>query len=290
VALADARLSPRSARRFAKFRRWTQPLFDLLDWIAVADEKEMGRWRALGLEAGKLRITGSIKFDHETQPGTSMTASLREVLRAAGLDREFPLFVAGSTHSGEELLLCETLPALRKKSPGLRLVLVPRHVERAGSLLRELSHLNFKIAKRSEILVSAVASPAPEQAPDILLVDTTGELRDWYALATVIFVGKSLCGRGGQNPVEAVLAGKPVVFGPHMDNFQSVVEGLLRARGAVCVANARELESAVGDLLTDAGLRDLMSQNAINVIRPHQGASARTAQLVLDTPASISPP
>jgi 3-deoxy-D-manno-octulosonic-acid transferase len=147
----------------------------------------------------------------------------------------------------------------------------------------ELKPLGFQIVRRSQIGASTEAASA-----DILIVDTTGELRDWYALGTVIFVGKSLTGIGGQNPVEPALTGKPVIFGPHMENFQTVVEQLLRSDGALQVADEVALLNAVDDLLGDAGRCSRVAQNAAKAVKDHQGATRKTAELLLQK-AELSP-
>ena len=116
----------------------------------------------------------------------------------------------------------------------------------------------------------------PSEPPDLLLVDTTGELRDWYACATVVFMGKSLCAKGGQNPAEPVAAGAPVVFGPHMQNFSTLSRQFLRHRGAVEVADADSLCAAVDRLLGDPELRSTTAANAQKCLEVHQGATTRT--------------
>jgi 3-deoxy-D-manno-octulosonic-acid transferase len=116
---------------------------------------------------------------------------------------------------------------------------------------------------------------------DILVLDTTGELKDWYSLATLAFVGKSLSSHGGQNPVEPALAGKPVVFGPHMENFESVVRLLLQAEGAVQVASSADLEAEVTTLLGAPERRRALGQNAIRSLAAHQGATLRTVAAIL---------
>jgi 3-deoxy-D-manno-octulosonic-acid transferase len=284
VVLANARLSPRSARRFARFQSWTSPFFNLLEWIAVPDAEDIPRWQSIGVEPGKLRLTGSIKFDQAAPMRAPLTERLRTLLGHAGIPDDSPLLVAGSTHAGEEMLIARLLPEWRKTQPGLHVVLVPRHVERTESILEELAPLGLSIQRRSRLLAETPPPSHHASPPDILLVDTTGELRDWYTLATLIFVGKSLTGGGGQNPVEAALAGKPVLFGPLMENFETAVAQLLAAEGAQQVADASALQAAVESLLRDPAGCERMSRNAQRAMEGHQGASARTAQLVLDTP------
>jgi 3-deoxy-D-manno-octulosonic-acid transferase len=146
--------------------------------------------------------------------------------------------------------------------------LVPRHFERGPEVVSQLEKSGLRVAVRTR--------QVPGEVPDLLLVDTTGELRDWYARATVVFVGKSLCARGGQNPAEPVAAGVPVIFGPHMQNFSTLSQQFLRHRGAVEVADAGSLTVAVERLLADPALRADMAANARKCLEAHQGATART--------------
>jgi 3-deoxy-D-manno-octulosonic-acid transferase len=115
-----------------------------------------------------------------------------------------------------------------------------------------------------------------------LLLDSTGELRNWYGLATVVFVGKSLTAHGGQNPAEAIAAGKPVVFGPHMENFAALAKALLAQRGAIQIGSTGGLQQTVVDLLRNSALREELSKNAQTVLNAHRGATARSARLIAD--------
>ncbi len=274
--LANARLSPRSAARFKRFKRWVCPIFSLFEWIGAPDSEAVGLWSEMVVPSSKIRMTGNIKFDQVASTAGARTARFQHLLRAAGISPEMPLLIAGSTHAGEELILARLLREWRVTHQNLKLILVPRHTERSKELLREISGLGFRVTLRSELDQAGFAGKA-----DILIVDTTGELRDWYALATAIFVGKSLTGVGGQNPIEPALAGKPVVFGMHMENFQGVVDELLRAAGAVQISDERELFSAIENLLSDPTRRNAIAQNAILAVERHQGATRKTAELIL---------
>ncbi len=273
LLLANARLSARSAAGFAKWRKWTAPFFGLLDWVGLPEAVDRERWITAGASSESLEITGSIKFDQDTAATTEPNRALEALLLATGMPAGTPLLVAGSTHDGEETLLAELLLKWRKAHPTLRLLLAPRHVERVPALVRELKPLGLRLLRRTEL---------PVQADwDILLLDTTGELKDWYSLATLAVVGKSLTAHGGQNPVEPALAGKAVVFGPHMENFESVVRLLLQADGAVQVDSPANLEAHISMLLSAPERRAALGQNAIRSLSGHQGATRRTAAAIL---------
>lgn len=277
VSLVNARLSPRSERRFRRFRGWTGPVFRLLERVCVPDVADIARWENLGVERSRIDCTGSIKFDQANAPLTRET-EFRALLASLGVTERTPVIVGGSTWEPEELVLTRLLPALRDRHPGAFLILVPRHIERTADILRQLAPLGLKVVRRSQL-----PQPQPTDA-DILLVDATGELREWFAFATVVFIGKSLPGIaqvGGQNPAEPALLGKPVVFGPHMENFDVLVAQLLSGNGAVQFAQTDELEGVLSCLLDAAPRRQALAEGAQTVLAKHIGATAATARKLL---------
>jgi 3-deoxy-D-manno-octulosonic-acid transferase len=265
------RLSPRSEGRFRRFRAITGPIFRLVDVLAAPEPEDIARWTSLGVREDRIRITGNPKFDQSAGAG-NRTAEFRAFLEQCGVRDDAPIFLAGSTFAGEERIVAEVFRELRTEFPDLFLILVPRHAERTEAVMADLRPLGLRIARRSA---------APESGADALIVDTTGELRDWYSLATVVFMGKSLTSTGGQNPVEAVMAGKPVVFGPHMENFQPMVSRWLAADAAIEVGDAAELRKQVAVLLSDAGRRAELASRARKIASAHEGATLRTARAVM---------
>jgi len=273
LVLVNARLSPRSERRYRRFRFFVAPIFGLLDLVCVPEEEDIERWTALGVPPDRIQVTGSIKFDPDVQPESQAVAtSLRDVLPALSLD-SLVLF-GGSTHRGEEKMLAGIFLRLRQQFPSLRLFIAPRHVERLQEIRAELGAFPMRVALASESLQGRDADA------DCILLDTTGELQRWYGIATVVFVGKSLTAHGGQNPVEPILAGKPVVFGSRMENFTTLARRLVSNDGAIQVADTDSLEGAVADLLRDGDARKRLVQNARAALSDHQGATARAAALV----------
>jgi 3-deoxy-D-manno-octulosonic-acid transferase len=154
------------------------------------------------------------------------------------------------------------------------LFIAPRHVERLQEICADLGVFPLRVALASESLQGRGADA------DCILLDATGELQRWYGIATVVFVGKSFTAHGGQNPVEPILAGKPVVFGSHMENFAALARSLVSNKGAIQVADTDSLEGAVADLLRDGDARKRLVQNARAALSDHQGATARAAALV----------
>ena len=155
------------------------------------------------------------------------------------------------------------------------MLIAPRHVERIPTILKNLASSNAEIVLRSAL---------PSSTPwEVAILDTTGELRDWYFFATVAFVGKSLTAKGGQNPVEPALAGAPVVFGPHMENFQSVATLLLEGGGALQARSGAHLTEIVDELLSDSEARQRLGANAKSLLVKHHGSAKRTACLVFES-------
>jgi 3-deoxy-D-manno-octulosonic-acid transferase len=275
LALVNARLSPHSERRYRQFRFFIAPTFRLLDLVCVPEKEDAGRWAALGVSRDRIRVTGSVKYD---PAGLDQVAEIQETAQPAPLnhlDPERPVLFGGSTHRGEEEILATVFLRLRQQFPSLRLFIAPRHVERLREIRAQLDALGLRVALASEVHAGRESND-----PDCRLLDTTGELQRWYGIATVVFMGKSLTAHGGQNPVEAILAGKPVVFGPHMENFATLAKALVSKKGAIQVRDIDSLELAIAELLRDSDARQRLVQSAHEVLSEHQGATMRAAMLI----------
>ena len=272
LALVNARLSSRSERRYRQFRFLVAPMFRLLDLVCVPDRGDVERWMALSVPRNRMHVTGSIKFDPDVQPqSVPVAASLWD---ASVKTTERLVLLGGSTHQGEEEILAKVFLRLREQFPSLRLFIAPRHVERLQEIRAQLGALPLRVTLASETLTRGATDA------DCMLLDTTGELQRWYGIATVVFVGKSLAAHGGQNPVEPIFAGKPVVFGPHMENFATLAKTLVSKSAAMQVSDTEALERAVVELLRDGEARQRLVQNARAALSEHEGATARTAKLV----------
>ena len=273
LALVNARLSRRSEARFQRFRSLITPTFRCLDAICVQEPEDIQRWIELGVSRERIHHVGSIKYDPadvRLNPDLPL-----EILNRFGIERDRPILFGGSTHAGEEEILAEIFQRLRADFPVFTLIVAPRHVERAADIHGRLERLGLRVALRSE------AGSTPLSAPDCLLLDTTGELQHWYAVATIVFVGKSLTARGGQNPVEPILAGKPVLFGPHMENFSALADALVTNNAAVQVRDPNSLQQQIAWLLRDREAALRLVANAQSVLARHKGATARTAAIVM---------
>jgi len=272
LALVNARLSPRSERRYLRVRFLVAPMFRLLDLVCVPELRDVERWTALGIPRNRIDVTGSIKFDPEVQAhSVPIAAPLWEA--SADTMPRLVLF-GGSTHRGEEEVLARVFLRLRQQFPSLRLFIAPRHVERLREIRAQLDALPLRVRLASENIGDGTADA------DCMLLDTTGELQRWYSIATVVFMGKSLTAHGGQNPVEAILSGKPVVFGPHMENFTTLAKTLVSNNAALQVNDSDSLERTIAELLRDSETRERLVANAHAVLSGHKGGTTRTAELV----------
>jgi 3-deoxy-D-manno-octulosonic-acid transferase len=271
VVLANARLSPRSERRFRRFKVFVGPIFRQLNLVCVPTIEDAERWKSLGAAASRIHAVGNIKYDLSNQPILSNAAQQR--FRETGINATRPILLGGSTHRGEEQILVDVFCALRPEFPNLFLILAPRHVERTNEIEAEMR-------KRDLRSIRLTAAGSRTQEVDCLLIDTTGELPGWYTIATIVFIGKSLTAHGGQNPVEAISAGKPVILGPHMENFASLAKQLIVGGGALSVQNSQELIQSSRRLLSSAAEREKLVNNALRIIQPHREAAARTAVFI----------
>lgn len=276
--LVNARLSDRSYPRYKKFGLLFRDLFGAFDAVGAQNEADAAKLRDIGCRQDAVSVVGNLKFDAailEGRPGVDVPALLAQL----GVPADAPILVAGSTHAGEEDILAEQFLRLRARFPDLFLILVPRHFERARDVSQDLAKRGVKYMYRSEIFPDTRRAPGELQC---LLVNTTGELRYFYEHATVVFVGKSLTAKGGQNPIEPAALGKPVVFGPNMQNFADVVRIFLAQQGAVQVGNAAELEETLAALLADPARRAKLGADAQRIVRENQGAVERTVDMIVD--------
>jgi 3-deoxy-D-manno-octulosonic-acid transferase len=274
--LVNARISDKS---FPRYRRWGavfRGLFGSLSRVCCPTEIDAERLRKLGCRPDAVHVVGNLKFDTATGGGPQLDA--RALLDQFGVPADAPVLLGGSTHDGEEAVLAEIWSRLRPKFPNLFLIVVPRHHERAREAGRAVRAQGLNIAYRSE-LDTGRRSDGPI---DCLVVNTTGELKAFYAVATVVFVGRTLTARGGQNPIEPATLGKAVVFGPNMQNFRGIVPEFLAANAARQVKSARELGHVIEELLADPVRRAELGANARRVVERNAGAIARTVEIIAE--------
>ncbi len=275
--LVNARLSDRSFRGYNRFGFLFRPLFASFAGVGCQNEADAEKLRRLGCRPEKIHLVGNMKFD-AAKLDERRVVDVRRLLRQLGTPEGARLLVCGSTHAGEEAVLAEVFLRLRQRFPDLYLVVVPRHFERGKEVGRELSARGIKFAYRSELSVNTKFKP---NDVDCLLVNTTGELKYFYEHAAVIFVGKSLKAEGGQNPIEPGALGKPMVFGPNMQNFETVAQSFVTRNAAMQVRDEKELEEAIASVLADPMKAEQMGRNALEVVKENSGAIERTVDMIV---------
>ena len=281
VVLANARLSPRSERRYRRLRGLVAPVFGLLDRVLVQDAADTERWAGLGVPRERILLTGSVKYDGTHAGSDDRAAQFRALLGGLWGEGERPLILAASTHGGEEEALVRALLPVLQAFPEARLALAPRHAERRGEVREALVRAGCRVALRSALPEPAGADGAPDaDAAAVLVIDSTGELRDWQSLASLVIIGKSFLTRGGQNPAEAIAAGVPVVCGPHMENFEALMTMLQRAEAVEQVADLGALAAAVDRILRDPGPARAAAARGRAALESHRGAAARSVAAV----------
>jgi len=267
VAMINARLSSRSEKRYQKFRRWVQPLFRKISLVAVQGEEDIARFAALGIERERIHLTGSIKFD----PASDRLRMLRPEFAALldPLHGARKIVLAASTHDGEEVLIGKAV-----RAAGAFFICVPRHAERREQVKADLEKAGFEVVLRGR------PHHPRDAANTCLVIDSTGELKDWTTHADLVVIGKSFLAHGGQNPCEAIMAGKITIFGPHMENFEPLATSLVSQNAAVRVNDMTLLSEAIARLLTSPSTIASMSENALRVIHQHEHATERTMRLL----------
>ncbi len=276
VFLVNARISQNSFRGYKRWHRLFRPIFRSFAGVGCQNEADAQRLRDIGVRPDAVHVVGNLKFDAARLNERRML-DVPFMLKQLALPDGAPILVAGSTHDGEEKILGEIFQRLRKRLPELFLIVVPRHAERGKQAAADLQACGLKVMYRSEI------TPALQRAPgevDVLLVNTTGELRYFYEAAAVVFVGKSLTAEGGQNPIEPGALGKPIVFGPNMQNFDAITRLLVSRDAAWQVRDAAELESALAELLSKPARAAELGRNALGVINENLGSVERTVEMI----------
>jgi 3-deoxy-D-manno-octulosonic-acid transferase len=277
IFLTNARLSNRSYPRYKRFGWLFRRLFASFEGVGCQNEEDAQRLRAVGCRESKVQVVGNLKFDVAKLP-ERRHLDVRGLLQQIGVPADALIVVAGSTHDGEEVMLAEMAARLRKTIPRLFLIIVPRHQERTRNITQQFRARSLRSISRTEIIPATRLRPGEV---DCLLVNTTGELMFFYEYAQVVFIGKSLTAMGGQNPIEPAALGKPVIFGPHMQNFQDIARILLKHQAAVQVKDAAELERVLGELLADPARRTELSRQALEAVAENHGAIERTVEMIL---------
>jgi 3-deoxy-D-manno-octulosonic-acid transferase len=280
--IANGRLSDRSFRRYRLVRGALRSVLADVRVFAMRSDEDARRIIALGAAPERVVVTGNLKNDAPADPAGA--ADLWR--RLLGLPAGQRVWIAGSTHRGEEEAVLDAHAAAAAGHPGLALVLAPRHPERVGEVVALIEARGLAAVRRSALpgprsrSHTASGTGPLRSKPDVIVIDTVGELAQMYALADAVFVGGSLVPRGGHNVLEPALRAKPVLVGPHTDNFREAAGLLVAAGGAVIVHDGVSLGVELRRLLADAGLAARRGEAAFEALAAHHGAVRQTLDLV----------
>ncbi|MDD9301052.1 MAG: 3-deoxy-D-manno-octulosonic acid transferase [Desulfobacter sp.] len=271
VVLINARLSPRSLKGYQKLGRFSSLFFSGLSHVMAQTAKDAQGFEQLGVRAQNLSVTGNIKFD---QPCIPMDRQERIRLnQRLGIGVSQRVWLAGSTHKGEEKMVVEAFVRAREICPDLFLIIAPRNPDRCQKLMADLPAAGGKPALFSD-------DKDKKQTADILFIDTLGELSRAYAVCEFAFIGGSLVAKGGHNPLEPAMFGKPILFGPHMTDFQEVESLLVAAGGGARVNQSNDLARKVMALLEDPALANAMAEASQRVFAENSGALDRIIEIL----------
>ncbi|MFL2555867.1 MAG: lipid IV(A) 3-deoxy-D-manno-octulosonic acid transferase [Gammaproteobacteria bacterium] len=269
ILIVNGRLSQKSTRRYKLASKLTATTLQLVGAIAAQTRADAERFITLGANEKNISITGNLKFD--IQVPQSIMEKAEPLRHYFSINRS--IWIAASTHEGEEKIILEAHRKILNKHPNAILILAPRHPERVARIIPLCKKANFKYIKRTE------EKPFTDEN-NIFLLDTLGELNLFYAASQVAFVGGSLVRNGGQNMLEPASLNLPVITGPNTHNFSEISELLLQ-KGALLIAqNEKELSDKVIDLLSDANLRNNMGERGEAVIEANRGSSIKTFELI----------
>ncbi|MDP3921578.1 MAG: 3-deoxy-D-manno-octulosonic acid transferase [Candidatus Omnitrophota bacterium] len=269
VGIINARMSARSARRYMRFGRVFRPLMSKLDFVLAQSESDAAKFIALGVDSDRVQVLGNMKYDNSAAKDSFSPDRRRCVKKADwGFPENALVLMGGSTHPGEEELMCKVFKGCKESHPNLRMILAPRHIERSKVIARKCEkRLGQKVVLATQTDGSAMA--------EILVLDRLGILKDLYAIADVVFVGGSLVRHGGQNPIEPADQRRAIVHGPHVFNFEHIYQKLDTEGGAVLVRDGDELAFAVERLLARPGECKTMGEHAYEQVCRYRGATTR---------------
>jgi 3-deoxy-D-manno-octulosonic-acid transferase len=273
--VVNGRISSRSYPRYRVVRRFFARVLADVDRFCMQSDESARRLIDLGADPSRITVTGSLKFDSLELPAAASHAKPRDrVLRFFRVSPNRTVLVAGSTMKGEEAAVLRAFSRVKTILPSALCVLAPRAPERFGEVERLARDAGFVTTRRSELPIDA------EPRADVVVLDSIGELAQLYQVATAVFVGGSLVDHGGHNILEPAIFGKPIVFGPHMQNFAEIAEGFLANHAALQAGSERDLEQIVLTLVTDPVRRARLGAAARALVEANRGAKAKTLEVV----------
>ncbi len=272
VVLVNARLSDRSFPRYRRVRPFMRRVLENVDRVFAQTPGDAERFLVLGTRPERVLAAGNLKFDASPPPTGDLAKALMGPLRTA---QRGPVLVAASTMPGEEALLLPAWREIRRRAPRALMILAPRHPARFAAVAQLLGRKRIPMARRTELTMDQGKLASSLAAPEILLLDSIGELAGIFSIADVVFMGGSLVPTGGHNLLEPAFWSKPIVFGPHMENFRDVAELFLHADAAMQIRASEELAGTLMELMENPDRSRRLGETARRVIDRESGATAR---------------
>ncbi|MFH0764436.1 MAG: 3-deoxy-D-manno-octulosonic acid transferase [Candidatus Omnitrophota bacterium] len=269
--LINGRISDRSIGKYMLARPFLKNTLGRPGRFSMQSGLDAERIISMGAPGDRVEVAGNMKFDVDIKADSKAMEVLREAL---SLKADEELFVAGSTHPGEEKVVIESFRELLKEFPKLKLLIAPRHVERAGEVEKLVKTLGFEPARLSN------EHRKPNTENRIFILDFIGQMSAAYAAATIVYIGGSLVKHGGQNPIEPAIFGKPVLFGPYMFNFRDISAAFLKNNAAIRVQNLEEIVKNAKVLLKDRANRDEIGKLAKGTAIAGRGATGRNVEIL----------
>jgi 3-deoxy-D-manno-octulosonic-acid transferase len=275
TVVINGRISSRSYSRYRMVRAFFRHVLGDVDRFCVQNEESARRLVELGADASTVTVTGSLKFDSLELPAASPHGKTRaRVLRFFRVAPTRTVVVAGSTVRGEEAAVLHAFARIKATMPSALAVLAPRQPERFGEVERIARDAGFVTIRRSELAIDA------DPRAEVVVLDSIGELAQLYQVATAVFVGGSLAGHGGHNILEPAIFGKPIVFGPHMQNFREIADAFISNDAAIQVQTERELDEVLLALVTDPVRRARLGAAARALVEANRGAKTKTLDVI----------
>jgi 3-deoxy-D-manno-octulosonic-acid transferase len=274
VILVNSRLSQKSFSGYKHLGFFSKSLFNIFSQICVQSGGDAKRFINLGVSPHKINLTGNMKFEQASPDATDV----RKIRNSLNIEKSRQVLIAGSTHQGEESILLRAFSMLKKNFPDLVFIIVPRNPDRAQSVIKISESHGFHAVSSTWLEKTGAA-----QSFDVIVVDTIGKLRKLYAIANIAFIGGTLVNSGGHNPLEPAAYSRPIIFGPHMNDFKEISKLLINAKAAIQVQNAADFCQSAARLLKNSKTAHETGERAFEIFMANKGALEKTLNIIQST-------
>ena len=267
IVQVNGRISDKSFKGYRKFSIVIRRVLKAVSFFCMQSELDAQRIKSLGADENKVAVVGNLKFDDLTEARTYTVEDI-------GLSTQDKVWIAGSTHPGEEELILRIFRKISAEFSNFRLIIAPRHIERTTEVSQLVAQAGFTPVEFSKIKEKEITKNS------IIVVDTIGHLRSLYSVADIVFIGKSLVKEGGQNMIEPAFFAKPIVVGPHMQNFKDIMKIFLEAKAIIQINNEQALEHELIRFLENPEDMASIGKRGKDIVQKNQGATARTLKII----------